>query len=98
MQTCDTLRFDLVRDRQTITDIDDARIFAGSLEDSRAFCRKAAEMNTRALVAAVLAPHDAEDSEFGQRRLAFEDIDDLPVLAFRQVVLRQDFFGYHVCP
>src|SRR5262245_40191980 len=52
-------------------------------------------MNTRALVAAVFAPHDAEDSEFRKRRFAFEDVDDLPILGFRQVVLGQKFFRYH---
>ena len=83
------VRFDLECDGQTVADIDDAGVFARTLEDGRSFCRQTAQMDARALVAAVLAPHDAENAEFRQLGLAFEDADDLLVFGFGESVLRK---------
>src|SRR5579884_3878020 len=47
-------------------------------------------MQPRALVRAVLAPHDAEDAEFGIARLAAEDRDDLVVFLRRELVLSDE--------
>ena len=60
------VRFDLVGDRQSVTDIDNAGVLAGTLKDGRPLRRQSAQVDARALVAAVLAPHHAEDAEFGQ--------------------------------
>src|ERR1017187_4086449 len=50
-------------------------------------------MDARALVGAVLAPHDGEDAELGVGGLAAEDIDHLLILAGRKLMLGDDFRG-----
>src|SRR5262249_11072947 len=78
------VRLDLVSNGQTITDIDDAGILARALQNGRAFSRQASQVHTRAFVAAVLAPHDAENAELSEAWFAFEDTNDFLVFAFRQ--------------
>src|SRR6185295_1120884 len=63
----------------------------GTLKNGRPFRRQAPQVHARAFVAAVLAPHHAEDADFGKVRLALEDLDDLVVFAFRESVLAEDF-------
>src|SRR5438105_4302311 len=89
------VRFDLVCDRQAIADIDDAGIFAGPLQHRRTFRGQTPQMYTRTLVAAVLAPHHAEDAEFRHCRFPLQDADNLLIFAFREVVLREDVFSDH---
>src|SRR5262245_58636400 len=67
------VRLDLERDGQTVADIDDAGIFSRSLQNSRAFGRQPSQVYTRAFVAAVLAPHHAENAELREVWRAFED-------------------------
>src|SRR4051812_3279334 len=54
-------------------------------------------MNARTFVAAVLAPHDAENTEFRQVGLAFQDADDFLIFAFSDSVLFQDIRGNRHC-
>src|SRR5262245_59081557 len=92
------MRLDFVSDGQTVTDIDDARIFAGSLQNSRSFGRKTPQMDARTLIAAVLAPHYAEDTELREIRFSLQDIYNFFVFAFLQAVLDKDFISDHKYP
>src|SRR5256885_8231623 len=56
-------RFDLECDSQPVTDIDNAGVFSRALQHRRSFCWQSPQVNTRALIAAVLAPHHAENPE-----------------------------------
>src|SRR4029453_18000769 len=80
------VRFDLEDRCQSITDVDSPCILAGSLQHPRPFRRKLLQVPTRALVAAVLRPHDRKDPEFGQRRFASKGLDDAIVLISRETV------------
>ena len=73
------VRFDLEGDDVAAADIDDAGVFAGPLHHQLAARGQLLQMQARALVGAVLAPHHAEDAEFGVARLAAQDVDDLVV-------------------
>ena len=64
------VRFDLERDGIAVADIDDAGVFARALQHVLALGRQLLQMNARALVGAVLAPHHAENAEFGVGGLA----------------------------
>ena len=83
--------FDLVGDGQAVADVDDAGIFAGALQNGRSFRRKPPQMDARTLVAAVLAPHHAEDAEFRQVGSRFRMSTIFLVFAFREAVWRQEF-------
>src|SRR6267378_3117478 len=66
-------------------------IYTLSLHDalpisSRSLSRQRLQMHARALVAAVLRPHDREDPELGQIRLAAEELHDAVVLVALQAV------------
>ncbi len=80
------VRFDFERDRVAIADVDDARVLARPLQHQLAARRQLLQMNTRAFVRAMLAPHHAEDAEFGIGRLAPEQRDDLFVLRLGELV------------
>src|SRR5262249_42230244 len=67
------VRFDLKRHHVSATDIDDARVLAGPLHHGLAASGQFLQVEARAFVRAVLAPHYAEDSEFGIARLAPEN-------------------------
>src|SRR5262245_19259169 len=82
--------FDLEGHRQTVADIDDAGVFSGSLQNSRPLCWQPPQMHPRALIAAVLAPHDTEDAKFRERRFTLQDADDFLILGFSDPMLAQD--------
>ncbi len=88
------VRFDLEGDDVAAADIDDAGVFARALDDELAARGQLLQVDAGALVGAVLAPHDAEDSELGEVGFAAEDGDDFLVLLGREVVLGDDF-GRH---
>ena len=79
---------------QTIADIDDARIFAGALNNPRRFGGQAAQMQARGFIRAVLVPHGREDAELGQRWLATNQRKDPLIFVGLQAVLG-DEFGCH---
>ena len=84
------VRFDLEGDRVAAADIDDAGVLARPLHHQLAARRQLLQVQARALVGAVLAPHHAEDAEFGVGGLAAEERDDLLVLRRRELVLRDE--------
>ena len=64
------VRLDLESARPAVADVDDAGILSRPLHHQLAARGQALQVNARRLVRAVLAPHHAENAEFGQRRLA----------------------------
>ena len=64
------VRLDLERDRQPVADRDDAGVLARPGDDALAGGRQRPEQRLRALVRAVLAPHDAEHRELEVVRVA----------------------------
>ena len=81
------VRFDLEGDDVAAADIDDAGVFARPLHHQLAARRQLLQMQARALIRAVLAPHHTEDSQFGVSWLAAQNLDDLLILARRELVL-----------
>src|SRR5580693_1644182 len=86
-------RFDLESDDVAGTDIDDAGIFAGPLHHQFAARGQLFQMDTRTLVGAVLAPHNAENAEFGKVGSTAQNLDDLLIFIGRELVLRHDIGG-----
>ena len=67
------VRFDLEGDHPAVADVDDAGVLARALHHQLAARGQLLQVQARALVGAVLAPHHAEDAELGVARLAAED-------------------------
>ena len=67
------VRFDLEGDGVAVAYINDPGVFARSHQDSRALGRQLFQVQARALVGAMLAPHDGEDAFFGLVRFAAQD-------------------------
>ena len=80
------VRFDLEGDRVPGADVDDPGVLARPLQNQGAARRKLLQMQPRAFVGAMLAPHHAEDSEFGVAGFAAEQRDDFVVLRRGQSV------------
>ena len=89
------VRLDLECNGEAVADIDDSRVFTRPLQHPRASRRQSPQVNARAFVAAVLAPHHTEDAELCDCRLPLQDGDNLLIFAFREVVLREDVFTDH---
>ncbi len=64
------VRLDLEGAGPAIADIDDAGILARALQHQLAARGQPLQMHARRFVGAVLAPHHAEDAEFGEGGLA----------------------------
>ena len=77
---------DFESDTEAVTDIDDTGVFTGAEEDLFAARGELFQMNARAFVGAVFAPHDAEDAELGKVRLAVKDGENLGVLIRSHIV------------
>ena len=84
------VRFDLEDGHVAVADVHDAGVFPRPLEDARAAGGQARQMHLGTFVATVLAPHDTEDAELGQVRLAAHQRDDAPVLFLGQIMLLDD--------
>jgi hypothetical protein len=67
---------DLERDRQSLAEVDDARVLAGPLEDAGPLGGQAFQEEGRVLVAAVLGPQEREDRQLEPVRVALEQLDD----------------------
>ena len=61
-------------DAVAVAEVDDAGVLAGALDHLRARRRQRLQPDARGLIGAVLAPHDREDAELGEARLAAEDL------------------------
>src|SRR5260370_21515555 len=86
------MRLDLESAGPAIADVDDPRVFARPLQNAVAARRQTLQMHARGLVGAVLAPHHAEDAQFGERGLASaQKLLDLVVLLERESVLPEGF-------
>ena len=84
------VRFDLEDGRESLTDVDRAGILARALQHLRPLGRQGSQVNPRALVAAVLRPHDRKNAELRQVRIATETRDDALILVGREAVLLDD--------
>ena len=62
--------------RVAVADVDHAGILARAADHPRRLGRKLLQVDARALVAAMLRPHDREDAELDQVRLAAERVQD----------------------
>src|SRR5476651_147005 len=62
--------FNLEGASPAIADVDDAGVFARSLNNQLAACGKALQVYARRFVRAMFAPHHAENTQFRQRWLA----------------------------
>ncbi len=97
------MRFDLESDRVIAADVDDAGILTGSLKNPCPGCRQSFQMYLRTLVAAMLAPHHAEDAQFSQVGLSAQDLNDALVFFICNVMAGENFrrnfdFGDHDLP
>ena len=86
------VRLDLERDHVAAADIDNPRVLARALHHQAAPRRQLLQMQPRALVGTVLAPHHAENTQLRVAGLPSQDGDDLPILVRSQLMLR-DHFG-----
>ena len=85
--------FHLEDARQTVADIDDARILARPLDHPGGFRRQAAQMQARGFVGAMLVPHGRDDAELGDRRGAADQVHEALILVRRQPVLLDQLRG-----
>ena len=83
--------FDLEGASPAVSDIDNARVLSRTLQHSLAARGQAFQVHARRFVGTVLAPHDAEDAEFGEGGLSMpEKLFDLFVLIRSKAVLPDD--------
>lgn len=77
---------------ETIADVDDAGVFAGTLNDPGGLGGKAAKMDARGFIGTMLIPHGRENTEFGETRRAADESKD-PLILVRREAMRGDEFG-----
>src|SRR5215471_2160035 len=88
------VRLDFEGAGPSVADVDDACILSRALQHTLATRGQALQVYARRLVRAVLAPHHAEDAEFGEGRLASaQKLADFFVFIERESVLPDDFRG-----
>src|SRR5262249_57703383 len=78
----------LEHDGPPVARVDDARVLARALDHQGPAGRQGLEPVAGGLIGAVLAPHDREYTEFGQGRLAPEDLQEPRVLVRGPPMLR----------
>ncbi|MND61480.1 hypothetical protein D3C80_527400 [compost metagenome] len=76
-----------------IIDIDDAGVFARSLDDATALGGQRAQPLLGRLVGAVLVPHGRENAKLGEARFASDQIKDALVLIRLEAVRGDEFRG-----
>ena len=84
------VRFDFEGGDEAVADVDDAGIFSGALH-TLAARGQALQMDLARFVGAVLAPHHAENAQFGDVGVAAENFLDAGVFGGREAVLGDDF-------
>ena len=87
------VRFDFKRDRVAIADVDDPGVLARPLQHQLAARRQLLQVNARAFVGAMLAPHDAENSKLGVGGLAPEQRHNLLVFRLGELVGFDDLWS-----
>jgi hypothetical protein len=85
--------FHLEHDGVAVAEIHDAGVLPRPLDHLRALGRQLAEPHAGGFVGAVLAPHDREDAELGERGRPAQDLEQSLVLIGLQPVLGHDFGG-----
>ena len=81
------VRFHLECDGPAVADVDDARVFLARLhEHGRAGGGKLPQLALGVFIRAMLAPHDGEDAQLGEVRIAPEDALDACVFVGRDAV------------
>ena len=81
------VRFHLEDGGEAVADVDHAGIFARALQHLRRARGQALQVHAAGFVGAVLAPHHAENAEFGEVGIAAENFLDARVLVGREAVL-----------
>ena len=81
------MAFHLEHDRIVITQIDDAGILAGALDDLRAAGRQRLQPDARGFIRAVLRPHDRKDAEFTDLWFTSQDVEKALVFVALEAVL-----------
>src|SRR6185437_7895396 len=79
--------------RVAVANVDHAGILARPADDPRRLGRQLLEVDARALVAAMLRPHDREDAELDEVGLATERLQDAPIFLVAEAVLGDRFGG-----
>ncbi len=74
-----------------VAEVDDAGVLARALDDLGSCGGQLFEPVTRRLIGAVLRPHDREDAEFGDGRLAAHDLEQALVFIRFEAVLGDEF-------
>ena len=87
------VRFDLEGAGPAVAHVDDARVFAGPLDDTVAFGGQALEVRPAGLVGAMLAPHHAVNAQLSERRRAAQRRENAVVLLRRDAVLGEQLRG-----
>ena len=87
------MRLHLENRRLTIANVDDARILPRAANHPLGLGRQLLEVQARALVRAMLAPHHGEDAQFEQIGLAAQRVQHALVFLGAQPVLFDDFGG-----
>ena len=77
--------------RLPVTDVDDARILSGAADHPGRLGRQLLEMEARALVRAMLAPHHRKDAQFDQIGLAAHRVENTLVFLGAEPMLGNDF-------
>ena len=88
------VRFHFEDGGEAVANVHDAGIFAGTLQHLRRARGEAPEMHAAGFIGAMLAPHHAENSEFGEIGFAAENVPDARVFLGRDAVFGDDFGRY----
>src|SRR4029077_18603345 len=80
-------------DGEPIADIDDAGVFARSLDHPRRLGWQRAQMNFRRFIRAMFVPHRRENTELGEAWCPAEKFDDALVFRWREPMLGNQFGG-----
>ena len=86
------MRLDLEGAGPAVADVDDAGVLSRPLHYAPAAGGQTLQVHARGLVGAVLAPHHAEDAQFGERGFASaKQLLDLLIFLESEAVLPDDF-------
>src|SRR5260370_36527665 len=84
------VRFDFESGDEAVADVHDAGVFARALHDELAARWEALQVNFARFVRAVLAPHHAENAQFGNVRVAPKDLLNARIFLARYAVFGGD--------